>query len=380
MGSSTSNQCTPGYIYNITLPRMVDFFLYDETERIVITIVNPIIFSIGLIGNLAFLFVMFRIPRMRTVTNIYLTNLACADIIFLSIAILDKLSRYYISPIAGDQLCIGQAGCRSLYTVMNAAYYASLYLITMVALEKYYAICKPIQHRLFGSKERSYKFILAGWIGAFAFACALLPGYWELLVTCVTWPKFGGDFSHLPNVFALCASIDDWAIVYVNGLQAGPFIITLILNTIMYVLIIKKVRQQTQITPGNTTNNSRDLRRTKIRNQVTIMLVINGVVFFVCLAPFQITSFTSIITRPIGKYLLTDAQYEMLLHVARIMTYINSAVNPYVYTISNARYRQAFKDAFLGCCMSKSRRQFANETMTEETQARSSNTTNTSKM
>ena len=367
MDSSTSNECTPETTYNVSLPLMVKFFLYDETERIVITIVNPIILAIGLIGNLAFLFVMARIPRMRTVTNIYLTNLAVADITFLSIAVLDKLGRYIVSPIAGDQYAIGQAGCRSIYTIMNAAYYASLYLITMVSLEKYYAICRPIQHRLIGSKERSYKFIIAGWIVAFAFSCALLPGFYYLKISCISWPRFGGDYSHLPNVLGICSVLDDWVISYVNGLQAGPFIIAMIVNTIMYIMIILKIRQQTQVKPGNGGNNtSRNLQRAKIRNQVTRMLVINGIIFFVCLAPFQLTSLTTVITRAIEKYLLDNEQYEMLFHVCRILTYINSAVNPYIYTLFNARYRQSFKEAFFGCCIKKPRRGFASERVLED--------------
>ncbi len=364
--ASSGYQCDPEKTYNITLPRMVDFFLYDNTERIVITIINPIIFIIGLIGNLAFLFVMVRIPRMRTITNIYLANLALADIIFLSMAVLDKLARYFVSPISGDQLCIGEAGCRGIFTVMNASYFASLYLITMVALEKYYAICKPIQHRLFGSKERSYKFVGAGWIGAFAFSCVLMPGYMDLSVSCVTWPQFGGDFSHLPEAFGLCVARTDWAVTFVNCLQAGPFIITMILISIMYFLIIRKVRQQTQVVPGNSGNNSRDLRRAKIRNQVTIMLVINSIVFFVCVAPFQLTSLATVISQSIEKYLLTNEQYAMMIHVCRILTYTNSAVNPYIYTIFNSRYRQAFQDAFCGCCIKSSQRQFDNDSLLDE--------------
>ena len=64
---------------------------------------------------------------MKTITNVYLTNLAIADIGFLTTAVGDKLGRYLASPLAGDQSSIGKAGCLSLYTFMNACYFASLY-------------------------------------------------------------------------------------------------------------------------------------------------------------------------------------------------------------------------------------------------------------
>ena len=52
------------------------------------------------------------------------------------------------------------------------------------------------------------------------------------------------------------------------------------------------------------------------------------------------------ITGSINSYLLSFAQLETLLQVCRILTYINSAINPYVYNITNSLYRQCFREAF----------------------------------
>lgn len=380
MGSSNSYECKPEEILNVTLSEYVPYFLYDDTERIIVTIINPIILAIGLWGNLAFLFVMFRIPRMKTITNLYLSNLAVADIMFLCIAIFEKIGRYIVSPISGDQSMLGRAGCITIYPIMNASYYASLYLITMGTVEKYYAICRPVQHRVFGSRGRSIKLIVVGWIGAYCFAAALIPAFFYIYHVCVAWPK-DGDYSHLPNEYAFCMGVGDWAIPYFNGIQAIPFIITLVLNVILYFEILKAVRHHTRVEPNsvsrsvNTNPNSssnqsnRQLQRTRIRNQVTKMLVINGVIFFVCLTPLQISSFVSMITTSIEKYVLSDDQYLTLLHVCRILTYINSAVNPYVYAVTNARYRQSFKEAFCCCFLSRNRRRgnINNETIMEDT-------------
>lgn len=42
-----------------------------------------IIFTFGVIGNVAVIYVVFRCRRMRTTTNILIANLACADLLVI---------------------------------------------------------------------------------------------------------------------------------------------------------------------------------------------------------------------------------------------------------------------------------------------------------
>ena len=86
------------------------------------------------------------------------------------------------------------------------------------------------------------------------------------------------------------------------------------------------------------------------------MLVVNGVAFFVLLAPFELGSLFQLIASLRGGenyiYLIrngTARSYLMLL--ARIMSYSNAAINPLIYTAMCRRYRDAFKQAFIpaGC-------------------------------
>lgn len=42
-----------------------------------------LVFLVGLIGNLLVIQVIFRVPRMRTVTNLFIANLAFADLLVI---------------------------------------------------------------------------------------------------------------------------------------------------------------------------------------------------------------------------------------------------------------------------------------------------------
>lgn len=356
------DECIPEEEADLSaLPREL---FYTDTERIIITIVNPVLLTIGIISNLAFLFVMLRVPRMRTVTNVYLINLTIADICFLSLAIGEKLGRYLASPIHGDHYPIGHIGCLTIYTLTNASYFVSIYLITMVTMEKYYAICRPYQHRArFGGISRSVKISLIGWIIAFCFASILMPVYWKLQTFCIIWSPDSNHPYGLPEIFGYCVPVAEWAINYANAIQTLPFFTAFAVNFMLYYIIIKSMTERTRaVVPSdsNTASGPNTLSgrspnprfvalRTKTRNQLAQMVVINGVVFFVCLAPFEFYSFSLMITSAIDKYLFTQPQRHLANHICRILLYINSAINPFVYGVTNERYRKSFKAAFLSC-------------------------------
>ncbi len=342
--------CVDGETLNITNASIVSHFLYNDAERILVTIVNPIILFIGLIGNLSFLYVMIRIRRMRTITNIYLTNLAVADICFLTTAVGDKLGRYLASPLAGDQSTIGKPGCLTIYTFMNSCYFTTLYLITMVTLEKYYAICRPIEHRRIASFKRAGHLVILGWFLSFSIACLLIPSYVQFRTVCFSWPEPFDD--ELPVVFGVCTATDDWVIHYANGLQSIPFFITLSINTFMYYSIIRAMTFRARVVPGKARSSSSannialNQERLKFRNQVTQMIVIIGSIFFLCVTPYHSASLVLMITGCLDKHVLSITQLETVLLVCRILTYINSAINPYVYNITNSLYRRCFREAF----------------------------------
>ena len=54
-------------------------YLYINKNKVFDTIEMPLVATSGIIYNLAFLFVLYRVKRMRTMMNFYLANLAFSD-------------------------------------------------------------------------------------------------------------------------------------------------------------------------------------------------------------------------------------------------------------------------------------------------------------
>jgi hypothetical protein len=59
------------------------FYRHSTIMTAVYCIAYFIVFSVGLIGNSFVIAVVFRAPRMRTVTNFFIVNLAVADILVI---------------------------------------------------------------------------------------------------------------------------------------------------------------------------------------------------------------------------------------------------------------------------------------------------------
>ena len=145
-----------------------------------------------------------------------------------------------------------------------------------------------------------------------------------------------------PNIRNTCFSVKE---VYEEiGIFAQfiPYIFTLTINIVFYAKII--IRLSNRVVLKN--EEKKDKSDTdKVRNQVARMLIINGLVFFICLTPFQFLSIDDFIYRTTGKsnFDLGDInKFDAILWSSRTLMAFNSAINPYLYNMSNARYRKAF--------------------------------------
>lgn len=59
------------------------FYRHTATLTAVYCVAYMLVFAVGLIGNCFVIAVVFRTPRMRTVTNFFIVNLAVADILVI---------------------------------------------------------------------------------------------------------------------------------------------------------------------------------------------------------------------------------------------------------------------------------------------------------
>ena len=78
--STTCDHASVIDLRNVSAKDIATQFYYSQAEKLIILVLYPSLVAFGIVGNLAFLAVVVKIPSMRTITNAYLVNLAVCDI------------------------------------------------------------------------------------------------------------------------------------------------------------------------------------------------------------------------------------------------------------------------------------------------------------
>ncbi|XP_072023216.1 neuropeptides capa receptor-like [Amphiura filiformis] len=319
----------------------------------------PILLIIGIVGNTAFIYVVFKSPRLHTITNIYLVSLAVADILFVTVSIASYIWSYVNSPVRMDTPFKHSVGCSFLYMVTITCYLASILFVTLVTFERYYAICYPLKHRKINTKSRTYKFVVFTWIFSLGISACVTPRYGKMIRFCVLWPDVD-DYHNFPTEIGFCDAADPKTYLIGEVCQGVQFIFGLIINLFMYIRITQALGRRTNnlktMTRGMSESQTQALQ---VRNQVARLLIINGVLYFICQAGLRIVSLDDILKHT-GEGFLTEEASGIALIISRFLLYFNSVVNPFVYNLTSSFYRQAFIDVF--CC--RSRRDNGNDNLT----------------
>ncbi|XP_076462057.1 orexin receptor type 2-like [Babylonia areolata] len=101
-----------------------------------------VVFVVGLGGNCLVCFAVWRNPRMRSATNIFLVNLAVADLLVVLIC---------LPPTATEDFFgvwhLGLEMCKIAKFVQKVSVFVSVLTLTSISIERWMAICQPFMFR-----------------------------------------------------------------------------------------------------------------------------------------------------------------------------------------------------------------------------------------
>ena len=330
-------------IFNLTDPDSAYEFLYSSLDVLIITVLVPVVSVIGILGNAAFLFMAIRVKEVRQATvTIYLGNLAICDMLFLTFVNAWYIATYLSSPVNSSYPVSTSFGCAIWMVSSHWWYLGSLFFITLITVERYFAICKPLVHHIhFKEKSLTVKIIIAAWIVSFVLTLTGVVQFSRSIKHCVLWPKTV-EFKDFALTFNDCDPVNVAADVYVHMLMIITLIISLILNFVLFVLIIKSLRRFS--------NRSSTEYVNRVTKQITRTLIANGIIFFVCQVPARIFSVDDVfdnLTENID-ILNTRQRESTILLVGRAFLFLNSIINPFLYILTCKHYRASMLKAFCG--------------------------------
>lgn len=309
---------TDNILTNGTLP----VFPYEIS--IVLVSSYGIICTCGLFGNALVIYVILMSSNMKTVTNMYIVNLAISDFIFLiSMPLLMTTTwlRYWL---------FGEAMCKIYNILYSINLFTGIFTLTALSADRYLAVCHAIASQRYRTPMNSMFIILGIWaisvlvmLPIILYTNTVQNFLYETKSTCtIEWPK---------DQFVAPEKAYTWY-TFMLG-----FAIPLSLISIFYILVIIKIQK---LGPANKQKSSERRKKSK---KVTQMVLTVISVYVVCWLPYWI--FQVHLTLKQGPIKLPDWKI-VLFNIMTVLTFANSMLNPILYAFLSEHFRKGFREAF----------------------------------
>ena len=268
------------------------------------------------LGNVLILVCIIQYNGVRSSIHTLIGNLAVSDLIVGAI-----LFPFSIIAAAAD-LNSHKYVCLTKAFILVLSIGGTCYGLLLVSVDRFIAICYPMQYVQFFTKRRLFFMLTSGWCYVAFWACLPLSGW---------------NFYDV-NLPFNCFTDRVFTPIYQKIMNANFFFI-LVLNFILYLTVIKiAVQKSKQI---YATEMMFCLRReSRAVYKVKTMGLVQGL-FLVCWLPYVVTSFS-----------LSIRHTETM---SRVQTWtlglglMNSSLNWMIYGYRNKQLRDRMKE-YLACC------------------------------
>ncbi|KAK9522478.1 hypothetical protein VZT92_018939 [Zoarces viviparus] len=294
-----------------------------EPSYSLIPVLYMLIFILGLSGNGVVIFTVWRSKSKRRAADVYIGNLAIADLTFVI-----TLPLWAVYTALGYHWPFGVALCKISSYVVLVNMYASVFCLTCLSFDRYLAIV----HSLSSSRLRSRGTMLAS-LGAIWVLSGLLAVPTLLFRTTVN--DQNSNRTTCAMDFSLVTMNQKHDYLWITGLSLSSsalgFLLPFLAMTIFYCFIGCTVTRHF--------NNVRkeDQKKKRLLKIITTLVV----VFAFCWTPFHVLkSMDALSYLNLAPDSCGFVHFLLLAHpYATCLAYVNSCLNPFLYAFFDLRFR-----------------------------------------
>ncbi|KAK3518442.1 hypothetical protein QTP70_000659 [Hemibagrus guttatus] len=290
-----------------------------ENFYIWLPVVYSVICAVGLTGNTAVIYVILKAPKMKTVTNLFILNLAIADDLFtlvLPINIAEHLLNYWP---------FGELLCKVILSIDHYNIFSSIYFLTVMSADRYLVVISTLQSKRM--PHRTYRF-----------AKIISVCVWALVVLIVAPFTFFAGIYVSPDdaenrkscVLSFPSPESFWFKASRIYTLVFSFILPVSTICVLYSLMLYKLR--------HTHLNSNGKALDKAKKKVTVMVFVVLAVCLFCWTPFHLSTVVALTTDLPTTPLVIGISYFITG-----LSYANSCLNPFLYAFLDDSFRKAFK-------------------------------------
>ena len=291
------------------------------TNAIVYPVLYAVMSAIICLGNILVLDCYRKVESARTVTNVFIVQLAVAD---LCVGVtLPFLSSFYIVRklrLFDDihDVCIFS------YTLFVLPACASVLGLLLMTLDRFLSILFPLKYRVNMNKCKAYALSMAVvWFPSLSFGF-VLPNLWRKDMPQISNNSFDTSVKCNDD----CDLVKDLRHEYLQFVFVPSFFVVAVVIFLLYIPILHTVRKhlayhKSSLEKGTATKSHKNvIQRKEIKMMTTTILILGA--FFLCWVPLMVV-------------LAAEVYFSMDISKHRGYLYIppmlNSALNPIIYAL-----------------------------------------------
>ncbi|XP_064420245.1 neurotensin receptor type 1 [Latimeria chalumnae] len=325
----------------------------DIYSKVLVTVIYIGIFLVGSLGNSITVYTLVRkktLQNLQSTVHYHLASLALSDLLILILCMPIELYNFIW---VHHPWAFGDAVCKGYYFLRDACTYATALNIASLSVERYMAICHPFKAKSIMSRSRTKKFISVIWVASFILATPMI----------FTMGQIYGSKDQSPDSL-ICTTVTDKStakiVVQVNAFLSFmfPMVVISVLNTIIanqLIVMFKQEAQDTRICTigGQETTLSISVEPNRVQSLRHGVKVLRAVViaFVVCWLPYHVRR---LMYCYVPEELWTDILYDFYHYfymLTNVLFYVSSTINPILYNLVSANYRQIFLSALGYLCL-----------------------------
>ncbi|XP_042327067.1 C-C chemokine receptor type 5-like [Sceloporus undulatus] len=269
-----------------------------------------LVFIFGLLGNALVVLILIKYKRLKSMTDIYLLNLAISDLLFI---ISLPFWIYYVA----HEWVFGNEMCKIFSGIYSAGFFSGSFFIILLTVDRYLAIV----HAVFALKART---VLYGTLSSVVtWAVAILASIPAFIIYHVQKENEKCKC----NFFYPLGKEKEWRQVITLMTFTLGLAIPLVIMVFCYIRIIMVLMN---------IHNERKRKAVKI-----IFLIM--IVYFILWMPYHIAILLQTyqdVFFSVDKYIDSDGNLRLAIEVTEVIAMIHCCLNPVIYAFVGDKFRK----------------------------------------
>nr|XP_046152282.1 lysophosphatidic acid receptor 6a [Oncorhynchus gorbuscha] len=284
--------------------------------------VFSLVFIVGLITNMAAMYIFTCTLKLRNETTTYMINLVVSDLLFVFTLPLRVF--YFLN----QDWPFGGILCKLSVSLFYTNMYGSILFLTCISVDRFLAIVHPLRSRALRTKRNAKMVCVAVWVLVLA---GSLPTGFKLETTSPHHNHSTARFcfenfsstqwkSHLSKV--------------VIFIETVGFLIPLLLNVVCSVMVLQTLRRPQTISRGGKLNKTKILR----------MIVVHLFIFCFCFIPYNVNLvFYALVRTGTLKGCASETVVRTIYPIALCIAVSNCCFDPIIYYFTSETIQNSIK-------------------------------------